>query len=406
MKTTLDMVKNVHHHELRQVAKIQEVLLKIFNSHGCKMVETPTFEPYDSYSGYFPHLRKQFIKTIDTDGSVLVLRPDVTIPLVKSLAREYSDSQAYLKFSYITNVFLNYQGRHRGGKDFLQGGAEILGSAEVDCDSEIIFMAMEALRSLNIKTLHVDIGTVAYSNAFYEDLILPEEDLARLKSAVEERNMDKLGDLCKELSIESADREFIMALPTLFGPYEDTMDQAKKLCRNVKMVRALERLEEVVDQLLWQESSEIFFLDFAFSNRLNYYTDMMFKIYADGAPYTLVDGGRYDTMSSQFGVDRPACGFGININLLYEYISENLLIEDLRPNFDLLIRYTSITKNLFDDISSFREKGMKVAALPAYGKTEEGDYALVVEYKKGAYIHKGTSYDSDGLFRVWEEEMM
>ncbi len=405
MKIALDTVKNRHDRELKQMAKIQEVLTTIFTSYGCRMVETPIFEPYDTYSKYFPHLRKEFIKSIDIDGGILVLRPDVTIPLVKSLAIENEDSRAYLKFAYISNVFLNYQGRHGGGKDFMQGGAEILGSAETDCDSEIVYMAIKILRALDINNLHVDLGTVAYSNAFYEELSLPPRDISKLQEAVEERNMDKIEELCHSLQIKEEKRRFLFALPTLFGSYDETMERAKSLCRNRAMVRALERLEEIANQLRWEEREHIFHLDFAFSNRLNYYTDMIFKIYAEGAPYSLVDGGRYDTMSAEFGVDRPACGFGININLLHEYIRENHLMSYGMETFSLLLRYTNIDRDFLELLGQVRNKGIQVVAAPTYGVVDEDEFSLVGSYSKGLYSIKSTSYSKEELIEYLIKEM-
>lgn len=405
MVTTLDMVKNIHHHELRQVARIQETLLRFFNLHGCKMVETPVFEPYDLYSDSFPYLRRQFIKTFDNDGSVLVLRPDVTMPLVKSLAQEYKDGKEYLKFAYITNVFLDYQGRHRGGKEFLQGGAEILGSAEPDCDSEMILMAMNILQDLKVTDIQVDIGTVAYSEAFFRELKLPDKTRAvsRIKEAVESRNMDAIAALCRELKLKADDTELLLALPTMFGVYGETIGRARSLCRNAAMEAALDRLEEIVTQLQWEKGDSKFYLDFAFSNRVNYYTDMVFKIYAFGAPYELVSGGRYDGLASKFGVPRPACGFGMNINLLYEYIAENHLAGEQQAVFDLLIRYNKIGKTSLGLINSLRKKGLKVVAVPTYGKINEADYRLLSVYDGGKLVIGGKSYTEAEFMRYWTE---
>lgn len=74
---------------------------------------------------------------------------------------------------------------------------------------------------------------------------------------------------------------------------------------------------------------------------MGYYTDTVFKVYVDGALYDIIDGGRYDRLSSRFGVDRPACGFGMNINLLYEYMNDAGLLEDTEPSFQLAVSYTT-----------------------------------------------------------------
>ena len=67
----------------------------------------------------------------------------------------------------------------------------------------------------------------------------------------------------------------------------------------------------------------------------------VFKVYVDGALYDIIDGGRYDQLSSRFGVDRSACGFGMNINLLYEYMNDAGILEDTEPSFQLAVSYTT-----------------------------------------------------------------
>ena len=75
MNKTLDEMKMIHEEEMQSYGRIQDRVISVMLSHGCKIVQTPSFEDYDSYGTYFPSLRKEMIKTIDSDGSVLVLRP-------------------------------------------------------------------------------------------------------------------------------------------------------------------------------------------------------------------------------------------------------------------------------------------------------------------------------------------
>lgn len=134
MNKTLDEMKMIHEEEMQSYGRIQDRVISVMLSHGCKIVQTPSFEDYDSYGTYFPSLRKEMIKTIDSDGSVLVLRPDVTLPLVKAAAIEFPDGSELLKYGYVTTVFRNYYGMTSHGRDFLQAGVEVLGDPTPECD--------------------------------------------------------------------------------------------------------------------------------------------------------------------------------------------------------------------------------------------------------------------------------
>ena len=63
MNKTLDEMKMIHEEEMQSYGRIQDRVISVMLSHGCKIVQTPSFEDYDSYGTYFPSLRKEMIKT-------------------------------------------------------------------------------------------------------------------------------------------------------------------------------------------------------------------------------------------------------------------------------------------------------------------------------------------------------
>ena len=55
-------------------------------------------------------------------------------------------------------------------------------------------------------------------------------------------------------------------------------------------------------------------LDLGIVTRNDYYTGIVFKGYVQGLGTTALVGGRYDSLLSDYGVDLPAVGFGINVD--------------------------------------------------------------------------------------------
>lgn len=397
MNKTLDGVKMLHHDEMRNFDRIQSKLIQVIMSHGCKIIETPSFEDYDVYQHYFPGLRRQMVKTIDTDGRVLVLRPDVTMPLVETAAREFPRPDQLLKFGYVSTVFREYFGRSTYGKDFQQGGIEILGDASPECDGEVIVTAVEMLKAVGIEQIRIDIGTAAYTNALFDGLALQEEEKKTLQTYMAERNIVAYDNYLSKLALDGVARSALSAMPVLFGPYEDTLEKAQRFCINSNMRNALPRLEQIYEYIRCAGYADCVQLDFGFTGQLGYYTDMIFKVYIDGALYDVIDGGRYDSLSKGFGVDRPACGFGININLLYEYMSDAGLLEDAEPSFQLAVSYGASDKGLITDLMEWRKKGYRVAAYPASTFLDSGDYSIHAVYKDGHYYKDGKVIEATDL---------
>lgn len=398
---TLDGVKMLHHDEMRNYDRIQGKIISVIMNHGCKIIETPSFEDYDVYQHFFPQLRQQMVKTIDTDGRVLVLRPDVTLPIVETAAREFPRSNQLLKFGYVSTVFREYYGRSTYGKDFLQGGIEILGDSSPECDGEVIVTAAEILKAVGVENIRIDIGTAAYTQALFDGLPLSEEQKATLKGYMAERNLVACKSYIASLPISSDARKALEALPVLFGPYAQTLSKARDYSINSGMLNALSRLERVYDYILYAGYADKVQLDFGFASRLGYYTDTVFKVYVDGALYDIIDGGRYDQMSSRFGVDRPACGFGMNINLLYEYMSDADLLEDTEPSFQMAVSYTQGDQTLVRDLMNWRDRGFRVAAYPDSSFIDSADYSIHAIYRNGSYYKDGKAMTAEEL-----EELM
>lgn len=278
---TLDGVKMLHHDEMRNYDRIQGKIISVILNHGCKTIETPNFEDYDVYQHFFPHMRQQMVKTIDTDGRVLVLRPDVTLPVVETAAREFPRPNQLLKFGYVSTVFREYFGRSTYGKDFLQGGIEILGDSSPECDGEVIVMAAEILKAVGVETIHIDIGTAAYTKALFDGLPLDEEQKDTLRSYLADRNLVACRQYIASLPLSGDARKALEALPVLFGPYAQTLSKAKELCINSGMLNALSRLERIYDYVLYAGFADKVQLDFGFASKLGYYTDMVFKVYVE-----------------------------------------------------------------------------------------------------------------------------
>lgn len=394
---TLDGVKMLHHDEMRNYDRIQGKIISVIMNHGCKIIETPSFEDYDVYQHFFPQLRQQMVKTIDTDGRVLVLRPDVTLPIVETAAREFPRSNQLLKFGYVSTVFREYYGRSTYGKDFLQGGIEILGDSSPECDGEVIVTAAEILKAVGVENIRIDIGTAAYTQALFDGLPLSEEQKATLKGYMAERNLVACKSYIASLPISSDARKALEALPVLFGPYAQTLSKARDYSINSGMLNALSRLERVYDYILYAGYADKVQLDFGFASRLGYYTDTVFKVYVDGALYDIIDGGRYDQLSSRFGVDRPACGFGMNINLLYEYMSDAGLLEDTEPSFQMAVSYTQGDQTLVRDLMNWRDRGFRVAAYPDSAFIDSADYSIHAIYRNGSYYKDGKAMTAEEL---------
>src|SRR5699024_10269392 len=99
-----------------------------FLSFGYKEVYIPTFQPYDLYMNMNGTVNQQeMMKTIDYNGNVLVLRPDVTIPLTQQIALSNHKAKQHLRYFYILEIF-RQAFEAKGSRENTQAGVEYLGN--------------------------------------------------------------------------------------------------------------------------------------------------------------------------------------------------------------------------------------------------------------------------------------
>ena len=97
---------------------------KRFSTYGYKRIKTSTFEQYDLYSKVKSSINQnEMIKVIDQNGQVLVLRPDVTIPITRQLAEEFTELPNELRYFYVQDVFRQAENRE-DGIESTQAGVE------------------------------------------------------------------------------------------------------------------------------------------------------------------------------------------------------------------------------------------------------------------------------------------
>lgn len=111
----------------------------------------------------------------------------------------------------------------------------------------------------------------------------------------------------------------------------------------------------------------------------------------------MISGGRYDRLSAQFHAERPACGFGMNMNLLYEYMADKEMLEAAQPSADLAVLYDQASPELIRDINGWRKKGFAVIGVNTANTVSSDDFRITVRWKNGSYEMDGQTASADAV---------
>src|SRR5690625_3771719 len=131
----------INHTNKRRHEVISEVQNR-FVTYGYEPIDIPTYESYDLYTSIQGTVQRQdMVKTIDSTGDVLVLRPDVTIPVMKKIADQRPKEPMNMRYYYTLNVFRHSFGIGKN-KERTQAGVELLGDQSIEADAELVALAV------------------------------------------------------------------------------------------------------------------------------------------------------------------------------------------------------------------------------------------------------------------------
>jgi ATP phosphoribosyltransferase regulatory subunit len=335
---------------------VEQKLREFYLKRGYLQIITPTIEFYDVFDSESVWMEQEkMYKLFDSDGRILVLRPDITTPVARIAGTKLKDSYYPSKLCYSLNVFRSNENLNGKSNEFTQSGVEIIGSDSLRADIEVMSTGIKALLAVGLEDFKVELGQVQFFKGIMEDTKLGEEDIEKVRSYIEDKNFGALNDFLD--SREDLDEETVLllsTLPRLFGDIS-VIEQARKLTNNIKALEALNIIEEIYKILSSMGLSKHFSVDLGMVHHINYYTGVIFRGYVEGAGKDVLYGGRYDSLISNFGANLPATGFALDVDSLVDILNKEGKIEgDLSEDYLICYDLVDIDKasDLADDMRS------------------------------------------------------
>lgn len=309
---------------------IEDTLMENFIKSGYMEVSSPTLEYYDLFSkDYLASNGDKMFKLIDTNGSILVLRPDCTVPIVRMISTKMKDFVYPLKLCYVENVFRIDEEQAGKKREFRQAGVELFGVASYRADAEVIITAIESLKHLGLENFQIDIGQIKLLKGILEPMEIAEEEKNSIVYHMENKNFIALDRLIEELPIEESIQTILKELPRLFGEPREVLEQVKNLPLTITMIEAIEELEKVWKMIEGYGLGKYISLDLGMVTTLKYYSGVIFKGFTRDLGVVLLSGGRYDRLLEDFDIECPATGFAFVVNKITKAlkIQENLSVQ-------------------------------------------------------------------------------
>lgn len=310
---------------------------KRFKTYGFKRIKTSTFEQYDLYSKVKSSLdQNEMIKVIDRNGDVLVLRPDVTIPITRKLAEDFSELPNEIRYFYVQDVFRHVD-EFREGIESTQAGVEYFCESSPEADGEVIALAVDTLKDLQFQNIKIELGHAGFFKQLIEELDLNTAQLTQLKKAIQSKNVVDIESFLSTLSIKQEIKEAIVMIPFLYGNPKEVSEKARELVQSQKVQQILDYLLELYEVLSMYGLEDTIVLDLGLINHMDYYSGVIFQGFVEKYGKPVLMGGRYDELGLQFGANLPAVGFACEVESLLEASYSDALSSE--TTVDVIIHY-------------------------------------------------------------------
>ena len=347
-KGTKDLLPDESYKWQEVEAKVKEVL----ESYNFKEIRVPVFEHTELFQRGVGEttdvVQKEMYTFDDKGGRSITLRPEGTAGVVRAyLENGMGSMPSPVKLWYNMGMY-RYENVQKGRlREFHQIGAELIGSGSYLADVDVILMANNIFKALNIPDISLNINSIGcpkcrseYQKILREFIGKNLNDYCDTCKTRFEKNPMRILD-CKEKRC----KEFNQGAPMMID----------YLCPECK-----EHFENVKAML--NDLGVKYQIDSGIVRGLDYYTKTVFEFVDEKSGLTALGGGRYDGLIEEFGGQpTPAVGFATGVERIMELYNENNNIENTKiPELYILSLGNEENKKALKISEGLRQKGIIV----------------------------------------------
>lgn len=303
--------------ELAWLEEIESKAIRICKNWSYQKVATSGLE-YRACVEPDANKEDHLYKFFDKNGHILVLRPEFTTPIARMVATGAKTGSFPLRYCYSGDVYRNDSSRYR---EFRQVGVELIGSGSDIADAEVIALSVEIMKSLEFRHFQLSLGHNGIFSGLAEEINIDSKLREELEDGIARKDIVKLEKLIAEHSLPGEVKELILSMPHLTGK-EEVLDKLHNWSDIKSIRRAVESLRTIYLFLKEFGVQDYVTLDLGILRGFSYYTGVIFEGYLPGVGIPVIEGGRYDNLYSDFGVNLQATGFAVNLGALLEQFRE------------------------------------------------------------------------------------
>ena len=286
--------RNLYGLDAQKYLYIYDIFRSSFNSYGYDLIELPTIEHKELFNKSIGEnseiVTKQMYEFKDKGNRDLVLRPEATASVVR-FHNEFFKNESK-KYSYFGKMFRYENPQKNRYREFIQAGAEIVGTIDKYSDLQILKTSIRFLSLLKINS-KLNINTIGTKEEREEYIRELDKYFIKNKNELSKESVDKIGKNTLRIldSNDPFDNQITDLAPVIYDFLSnETLDQYETFKKDL--------INEGID---FTENPKLV-------RGLDYYNDLTFEFIANGT--VVGGGGRYDGLSEILGLGKIS-GVGV-----------------------------------------------------------------------------------------------
>lgn len=280
-------------------------LRELFASQGYSLYKMKTFEPYSFYLENMDFLSsKNILYFTDRDGTLMALKPDITLSIIKNLDTAVDKHKLY----YSENV---YRASNSSGnfQEILQFGVEVIGRLADEDMFSLIFLAAKSLCIIG----ETPVLLVSDNSVFQKTMAMAGLSKVndRVINAFQNKSLMLLNEVFTDNNTDQKYRDMLASLLSLHLPLGRGIEQLEKILSGGAFRENIEYLKGLYRYLKNHGLKTEVYLDFSIPEGLKYYDRLSFVGVIPGVASEVLRGGEYSNLVKTKEKSYLASGFAI-----------------------------------------------------------------------------------------------
>ena len=315
---TLRGMRDLLPEDAKMMIYVEEQARRTGRLYGYKEIITPVVESYELLAAKAgDEVRSRMFVFKDLGGRDVALRPEFTASIARLVATTMRNEPKPFRLFCMGSVY-RYDEPQRGRyREFWQSDYELVGSSRPEGDAEMIMLTDGLMREAGLKRFDVKVGHVGIVKGILSQERVAEKEQGAIMQLMDKKEYDDALKLVESAGAPPKCLEVLRQLIECRGTdVAEVVNRIEGLVKNCeKSMIAAENLRETLDLVSGSGCKVNVTVDAGFARGLEYYTGMIFEVYAPGIDVALGGGGRYDKLVELFGGEpTPAVGVAHGID--------------------------------------------------------------------------------------------